>query len=885
MEQQSLNTELKAFCLKERERIRNRHQFGIDGQEIVLEYTNLADSVVKRIYRSALEAKIISEGAPVAILAVGGYGREDLNLYSDIDIIIVYDEKKLKLRYIEHFATKVITALWDSGFDIGHSCRSIKECVQVTTGDIFSRTSMIEARYVVGAKTVYQKLKKKMSKHIFKTQVKTFINKKIEEWEDRHQTYGSTIYLQEPNIKESVGGLRDFHTAIWLTSVSYNINKIDQLWKHKIISEALYHKCTESINFLLHLRNELHHISGRKNDKLTFELQEKVSKNLGYKDKSYILAEEFLMRDYYLHAEQVYEFAKLIIDHTRHQSHSLTHWLTNLWQKSIGDGFIIKNGEIAFQNGFNNFKDHDLSRLMKLFAHRQQVHGTIRNQFPISADIRNVITTSLDLIDDDFRHSPEVAESFISILRHPKNVAVTLRRMHRWQVLDRYIPEFATIRSLVKFDYFHQYTVDEHTLYAIENLEEKTLKDIEEGQIFIDIMQEIEKPEILRLAILLHDIGKGTHNQGNHDSLSVKMSTEVLERLGLEQPDRDLVLFLVENHLHMSRIAQQRDLNDIKVIQNFSDLVRNESQLKMLYLLTFADIRAVSPSTWNNWNAILLQELYVRTLEFLRGETGEFKIAKLKKDVIDLIDQETNLNNIEQHFMQMPRHELIFQKPEFIAKQIRLIDKLEDNPFILSCFEEGDNYAQLAICAHIERGDFRKIAGVLVAEDINIMSATVNTRKDGYAIYVFTINEIEYKGQSTKTSIMAPARHEKIKETLTIAWKNEKLIEEIVKESNVPPSSQIRTQPSSEHPEIRFDNTESDQETIIDIRTKDKLGLLYAISTILYELGLNISLAKVTTQAMMAIDSFYISDQNGGKIRDGIMMEEIRHKLTEKLMS
>ena len=545
---------------------------------------------------------------------------------------------------------------------------------------------------------------------------------------------------------------------------------------------------------------------------------------------------------------------------------------------------IIKNGEITFQKGFSKFTGNNPSRLMKLFQHRQKVHGTIKNQFPISANIRNVIATSLHLIDDDFRGSPEISESFMSILRHPKNVAITLRRMHRWQVLDHYIPEFATIRSLVKFDYFHQYTVDEHTLYAIQNLEEDTLKDIEEGQIFIDIMQEIEKPEILRLAILLHDIGKGTHNQGNHDLLSVKISIKVLKRLGLEQPDRDLVLFLVENHLHMSRIAQQRDINDIKVIQNFSDLVKNERRLKMLYLLTFADIRAVSPSTWNSWNAILLQDLYIRTLEFLRGETNEFKIATLKNAVINLIDQNINLNSIEQHFMQMPRHELIFHKPKFIATQIELVDQLKDAPFIISCFEEGTNYTQLGICAPLERGDFRKIAGVLVAEDINVMSATVNTRKDGYAIYTFTVNKIEHKNQAKKTSAITSVQQEKVKETLTTIWKHEELIEDIVKETNSPIPLQTRTQPSSEHPEINFDKTESDQETIIDIRAKDKLGLLYAISTTLYELGLNISLAKVTTQAMMAIDSFYISDKNGKKIRDGTIIEEIQHKLTEKLI-
>ena len=566
--------ELKDFCAKERERIYSRHCFGIGGREIVEEYTRLADIVIQRIHQAAIRAdnggSKLSEDTPIAILALGGYGRETLNPYSDIDIMLVYDPSELNVSEVQPLATQLITTLWDVGFEVGHSCRSLKECVRATYNDIFSKTSMLEARYIVGARQVYREFQRLTSKHFFKKQVGRFITKTIEEWSARHESYGATIYLQEPNIKESAGGLRDFHTGIWVAAVRFGVKDLEELQKRGIIPRAVEQSCEESLDFLWKLRNELHYVSQRRRDQLVLDVQEIIAKNLGYKDDGHSLAEVTMMRDYYLHAEHLYEFAKLIIDRVKHQGSPLNRWLERWQTKMLPDGFTVVRDEIGFQEGHFDFRK-DPTRLMKVFTYRQQLGNRI------SAEVRHQIAANLHLIDDNFRRSPEVAECFLSILRHSESVAEVLRRMHRWQVLDFYLPEFGKIRSLVRSDRPHQYTVDEHTLYAIENLEEATLAQLEGGQDFLDIFKEIEKPELLRLAILLHDVGKGVDGPGGHDERGFEMAQAALDRIGLDSVDKEVVLFLILRHLDMIHTAQRRDLDDPKVIERFRSWSRMNS--------------------------------------------------------------------------------------------------------------------------------------------------------------------------------------------------------------------------------------------------------------------------------------------------------------------
>jgi [protein-PII] uridylyltransferase len=874
MQQQNNRTlveELKDFCAKERERIYSRHCFGIGGREIVEEYTRLADIVIQRIYQAAIRADNgepkLSEDTPIAILALGGYGRETLNPYSDIDIMLVYNPSELNLRQVEPFANQLITTLWDIGFEVGHSFRSLKECVRATYDDIFSKTSMLEARYIVGARQVYREFQRLTSKHFFKKQVGKFIAKTIEEWSTRHESYGATIYLQEPNIKESAGGLRDFHTGIWVAAVRFGVKDLEELQRRGIIPQRVAESCEESLDFLWQLRNELHYVNQRRSDQLVLDVQEIIAKNLGYKDDEHSLAEVTMMRDYYLHAEHLYEFAKLIIDRVKHQGSPLNRWIERWQTRVLPDGFTVVRDEISFQEGHFDFRT-DPTRMMKVFTYRQQLGNRI------SADVRHQIAANLHLIDENFRRSPEVAECFLSILRHSESVAEVLRRMHRWQVLDHYLPEFGKIRSLVRSDRPHQYTVDEHTLYAIENLEEATLAQLEGGQDFLDIFKEVEKPELLRLAILLHDVGKGVDGPGGHDERGFEMAQAALNRIGLDTVDKEVVLFLILRHLDMIHTAQRRDLDDPKVIERFAELVQDEQHLKMLYLLTFADMRAVSIEIWNQWNAILLWQLYTRTLEFLQGKMELLKVEELQARVTQLIGEAVGEAAIARHFETMPEQELVSQAPDLIGKQIQLVEKLGDLPIAVSHFAENQSYTQIGICTRNARGIFRQITAVFTVENINILRAMINTRNDGIVIDVLNVTD----GQTGKGPILD--RYHQIEKTLTAVWNGEVDAETVLEEQRES-DPLLRRQQRHIQPRIRIDNEASDRATIIDIRAQDQVGLLYTISDAFYKLGLDIHLAKITTEAFIAEDSFYVTDTNGAKITDSTRLRKIQEALAQ----
>ncbi len=865
---QILVKQLKTLCAQERKRIENRHRFGITGTEIVGEYTHLADNVIQRIYQAAIHDGIISKEMPLAILAVGGYGRAALNPYSDIDVMLVYDHAKLTTTQIEPFANQLIAMLWDVGFEVGHSCRSIKECIKATYQDLFSKTSMIEARYITGAKTVHQQFQSQTSKHFYKRQINKFISQTIREWNERHHAYGSTIYLQEPNIKESVGGLRDFHTAIWVAAVRYGIKELDELAKRKIVPSQVAEACEASLDFLWRLRNELHYVTKRKTDQLAFEVQQTMAKNLGYTDNGHVLAEEAMMRDYYLHAEHLFEFAKLIIDLVKYKTRLGSGALNRLRSEKLSDGFHVVRKEICFQPGSSGFSS-DSTRILKLFVHRQRLG------YRVGADVRYQIAANLELIDDDFRRTRENARVFLSILGYPSRVAETLRRMHRWQVLERYLPEFGKIRSLVRYDRPHQYTVDEHTMYAIENLEENTLAGMKDGKHFIEILSSLEKPELLRLAVLFHDVGKGMGGTGNHDERSVKAAEAMLNRLGLPESDRETVLFLIARHLDMSYTARQRDLDDPSTIEQFAKLVGNEQNVKMLYLLTFADIRAVSPDIWTEWNALLLRELYERTLKFLQGEPYRLKLDELRKEVTALIGKFVSENVIQRHFEMMPDQELVGNSPGFIGKQIQLIEQLGDNPIAVACFKAAETHTLIGICTRDRRGAFRQITGALASENANIMSAEIETRHDGLVIDAVNLTDgMHRKGLSLE-------QREQITRALADVWRGKVDFEAAIRkrEEAHPRGAARRYLP----PRITVDNRGSHLATIIDIRVQDRVGLLYAISDTFYKMNLDIRIAKINTEGYTAMDSFYVTDEDGGKITSVDRIDEIKSALTNRL--
>ena len=858
---QALVKQLKTFCADGRDRIEKCHRFGLGGIEIVEEYTRLADNVVQQIHEDGIQRGMLQEDTPLTILALGGYGRAELNPYSDIDVMLVYDESQIAVGELESFANHLITVLWDVGYEVGHSCRSVKECVRATYDDFVSKTSMIESRYIVGAKEVHKQLLRQIAKHVYRRQIKQFIAQAVEEWKERHESHGSTIYLQEPDIKESVGGLRDFHTAIWITAVKFGIKDLHLLSKRNIISSSLADASRASIDFLWWLRNELHYVSKRKTDKLSFEVQQTIAKNLGYSDNGNILAEEAMMRDYYLRAEHLSEFTSFIIDLVKDKESSGIRLMKLLRSTKLADGFSVSDRKIACQPGQSNFSIYP-TRIMRLFVHMQQLG------YPISNGLKHAVIANLHLIDEEFQCTRANAEAFLAILSSSDRVAETLREMHRLEVLDCYLPEFSKIRSLVRYDRPHQYTVDEHTMYAIENLDEQTLREMKDGKAFIEMLNSLEKPELLRLALLYHDVGKGTEGPGDHDQRSVEAAKAMLERLALSEEDQRIVLFLIESHLDMSHTAQHRDLDDSKTIEQFARLVENEQNLRMLYLLTFADMRAVNTNIWSEWSATLLKSLYDRTVKYLRGEPYRIVLDSLHKQVNDLIGKSVGDAPIQRHFEMMPEQQLVGNAPAFIAKQIELAEQLGDKPIAVTCFQDTQFHTQIGICTRDKRGAFRKITGAIAAEKANIQSADIETRGDG--ILIDTINLTD---ETTRRGLGAEHR-DRVIQALDGIWRGNDDVE-IPQEKDE--TSQSRRGRRNLPLEVVVDNNGSEMATIVDIRSHDRIGLLYSIADVFHDLNIDVRIAKITSEGLTVMDSFYFAESGERKVAKANRVEEIKN--------
>lgn len=860
-ETQALVTQLKALSADGRNRIEKCHRFGLGGIEIVEEYTRLADSVVRQVYEDGIQRGMLPEDAPFTILALGGYGRAELNPYSDIDVMLVYDDSQIAIGELESFAGHLITVLWDVGYEVGHSCRSIKECIRATYDDFVSKTSMIESRHIVGAKAVHRQLLRQIAKHVYRRQIKKFIAQAIDEWKERHEAHGSTIYLQEPDIKESVGGLRDFHTAMWITAVKYGIKDLHLLSKRNIISSSVAEASRASLDFLWWLRNELHYVSKRKTDKLSFEVQQTIAKNLGYSDDGNILAEEAMMRDYYLRAEHLSEFTSLIVNLVKDRESTGTRVIKLLRSTKLSDGFLIVNREIACQPGQSDFSIYP-TRIIRLFVHMQQLG------YRIGSVLKHAIGANLYLIDEEFQRTRANADAFLSILGNSDRVADTLREMHRLEVLDCYLPEFSKIRSLVRYDRPHQYTVDEHTMYAIENLEEQTLQEVKDGKIFIEMLNSLEKPELLRLAVLYHDVGKGIEGPGDHDQRSVEAAKAMLERLALPEEDRQTVLFLIDNHLVMSHTAQHRDLDDPKTIQQFAKLVENEQNAKMLYLLTFADTRAVNTNIWTEWSATLLKSLYDRTIKYLKGEPYRIVLDDLHKQVNDLIGKSVGNAAIQRHFDTMPEQQLVGNSPAFISKQIELVEQLGDKPIAVACFQDTQFHTQIGICTRDERGALRKITGVIAAEKANILSADIETRRDG-----IVIDTINLSDETTRRGLGAEHR-DRIIGALDGIWHGNGDFETPQEHEETRQSGSGRRNLPLE---VVIDNDGSDAATIIDIRSNDRVGLLHSIADAFYKLDIDVRIAKISSEGFTVMDSFYVAESSERKVSKANRIEEIKN--------
>ncbi len=867
----------RAYIRKGREILLEAHRAGARGNEIVLAYTGMMDHLIGSLFESASKDYVNrypSMNARCGVIALGGYGREELNPQSDIDLLFVHIWKVTP--FVEAVAEKVLYALWDSGLQVGHAIRSIAESVRLGNKDMKVKTGMIDARFLSGDLQLYKDLKGAVQGQFSGISGDRFIRKKIEENLLRHERYGGSVYLSEPDVKEGEGGLRDIHTALWVSKTRWNVGRLDELESKGVLNTSDLSQLKDSQDFLWHVRNEIHFASETHQDQLNFELQEKVAANLGYTDDQNIKGVEAFMRAYYLHAAQISRVTSLIL-HRATEGADSNYRKIHTSGREIRPGVHVSKGILTITRP--QMLESEPELMMTVFEDAQ------RSRAEINQETGELLRARLGLIDEGFRHSANPNTTFLQILSGPERVYETLVEMHRCGVLDEFIPEFGRVLCMVQHDLYHIYTVDQHSLKAVKEFESLRAGDFRDNlPLLTQLAREIEKVEVLVLGILFHDIGKG--HGGNHSQIGSDTATKIARRLGLNVDDRVQLSFLVLQHLNLSNMAFRRDIDDEEQVIDFAQTVGSVNNLKMLYLLTYADINAVAPGVWNNWKASLLEDLFVRSLRVLEDlEKGAFRradsqsrIRRIQTRLTKELAAQFSPDRIQAFFDNMSDRYFLTTPESEMPVHYELMEKFSNQLFLISVrhFPERE-YSEMAICAHDHSGLFAQITGIFASMGLDILGARINTRKDGMILDVFRISHL-----GRPEVVMEESRWARVEEILKGVLTGTVDIARLVEESGSP--LLFKKRPAPRVPTmIQFDHSSSDDFTIVEVYTQDRTGVLFAITFALHQLGIWIHLAKISTNVDQVADVFYVTDGKRKKIEDKEQLESIRQKLMESL--
>jgi [protein-PII] uridylyltransferase len=868
----------KRFLKIETQRLGLRHRFGIGGAQIVAARSLIVDLLIKRIARAAVEEKlgVSANVGQFAIVALGGYGRQELSPYSDIDLMFLHRNRK-DAAAATQLSEAILYLLWDVGFNVGHSMRSLSDCVSMAKEDIVSRNSMIDARLLWGSAELFEQLVERLDEEVFEKQKGALLGELMKEREARYQKFGNVASLQEPNVKESAGGLRDLHELLWASRVAHSRATLDSLAAAEIIPDRDAKVINTAYDFLLRVRNELHFLTSRRTDLLSLDLQQQVARSLRYDDTAEQQGSEIFMRDYYLHARRLHRLCESHLQRAVAKQEKKS-WLSRSRVAPAIGGFVIKDGSLDLaepEAEIANLASLDGHRMMLAFGYAQATGASF------SSKLQDAIQASLPAINRTFRSSSEAAQAFFKVLRAKGRVTSVLRLMHEMDFLGRYLPEFGRVTCLVQHDLYHRYTVDEHTLRAIEALDELANSRNKHLERYRNLYGEIRDPAALHLGLLMHDIGKG--QGGGHTEKGIRIAERVCARLQAGEEMTDQVLFLVRHHLTMSHIAQRRDLSDEKVINDFAAKIGTLDRLNMLCLLTYGDINGVGPDVWNEWKDALVWELYTKARAILSPDTSPARGAEeLREKVASMLLSEVDVDEVRKHFDLLPEDYAHSTPAQTIIEHIRLAHALNLRPVKTSWrVNTQSRCTDLHLCARNRRGLFASVAGTLTSQSVNILSVHLNTRADGIAIDSFKVRD------TSGEPITDPARWEQIDNAIKRAITGELDVAAAVEK-------RLRAQTSSRFlrkrtiapatTRITWDNQSSDKSSILEVRTGDRLGLAYKIASTLSSLDLDIVFAKVATEKNLALDVFYVTDAAGEKLAEGdlpAIEDAIRRALSE----
>jgi [protein-PII] uridylyltransferase len=886
----------KQFLKLEEHRLRMEHGAGGGGRAIAQERAQMMDVLVRQVFKAAdsyyRQAHLGEKIPPVAILAHGGYGRAELSPHSDIDIMFLHDGATRggpPHPYLTTIVEQVLYMLWDVGLKVGHATRTIAEAIRFANQDMQSKTAFIEARLLLGDKELFEQFRRRLLHECVRGHVDEYIAARVADQSARHEKYGDTVYLQEPNLKSGCGGLRDFQNLIWMAFFKYGALSLKELRQQGFLEAAEQRQLEAAYDYLLRVRAALHYHNGRACDVINLGFQPHLATDLGYRQHDLLRRTEAFMRDYYTHARNIFLLTNAAAE--RMALKSLSRLGALLARRSRPaeefDGFKLQDGVLSAAAPAV-FKE-DPHRLLRVFLHAQQRGAEL------GPDLRSQIRHHVKLADRSYLNSPATRDTFLAILQHKGQVARVLRQMHEVELLGKVLPEFGRLTCLVQHEFFHRYTADEHTLQVVEHLD-RIIDAVEPPHAnYRKIFQQLERPHILYLAVLLHDVGKAA-NVPRHAEASVDMARKAAARLRLSDDETSQIIGLVRDHLKLSLLSQRRDIDDHATIDAAVRVAKTEANLDRLLLLTFADSIGVGAKAWSDWKEALLWEIYHRTQRDLTGterrrDILSRRIEQIYKEVSARLKHQLPLEEIYSHFELMPAGYYINTSAEEVAGHLRLIHgfierqlNVENPQDALAPVVEWRNFAvpghtNVSICTWDRLGLFSKICGAFAAAELNVLSAHIYTRGDQVVLDMFDVCDKQFTAV-TDPKLMRTAET-MLQQTLTDREEInfEELLQKMRAARGPTPAIRVVSIPTV----IGFDNDISQNRTIIEIQTENRLGLLYTITKTMSDLGLDISFAKIATEKGAAIDSFYVQDQSGQKIINADQLANIRARLESAL--
>lgn len=850
-----------------RERLRRQHDAGSPGVQVCTLLTDLLDGILLDLFEAVqaeLEGDARAAVTQIALVAHGGFGRRDMAPFSDIDLMLLVQPSVEK--HVEPLARKLSQAIFDCGLQLGFSVRTPQQSCQLARTDATICTTLSEARFLAGSVKLFTQFATRF-RRLTQTRSRTLLASveaaRREEWNQ----HGGTVNLLEPNVKRSRGGLRDIQLVRWIGYIAYGETDLEALHRAGHLSKPDYLRLRNARDFLLRLRNELHFEAGKAHDLLDKAEQLRVAEKFQYTGDAAILPVERFMREYFEHSNEVRNVAAHFLACARPRNFvaSALHPLVSHLVE--GDFRVGPHHIKATHRGLKKVTS-DLDQVLRLMG--------LANLYSKRIDhdtweaIRDAMTQRNDL-----KITPEATERFLDLMAQPGQLGDQLRRLHELRVLEKLIPAMTHARCLLQFNEYHKYTVDEHSIRAVQAVTEF----MNDANPLGDAYRNLRHKRTLHLALLLHDMGKGFVE--DHSEVGRDIARQMAEQFCLPLREAQTLEFLVHKHLVMSHLAFRRDLNDEQVVVRFAVEVGSPEVLQMLYLVTAADLAAVGPGVLNQWKLELLTELYRRTMRYLAGDTpgsgsGAMALSHKRDELRAMVKEAGQRAWWDKQIDTLPGWYLFGAPVDSLFQQLDQLRQLRhDNAVAWGRFDAERNAVEYTIGTYeeITPGIFHKLTGALASKGMQILSASIATLADGLVLDRFYVLDGDFASQPP------PDRLEEVSAALVAALKDT---------SGKPPTFRKLWQakpklagpaPGSPPQDVKFDIGTAERYTIVDVFAHDRLGLLYTITRTIFELGLSVHVAKIATYVDQVLDVFYVTDQQGKKVTDEARLEEIRAKI------